>query len=216
MKKQKLSKKEKKKNLLKQYHKLIAITVLGFIVLLSVFFFIFKAEKEAKSSIVVFETTRGNIEIELFLERSPITAENFQYLVQTGYYDGTRFHRVIEGFMVQGGDPNSKDLNARDTWGRGGPGYFIQDEYIEGLSNLRGTIAMANAGEGTGGSQFFINVRDNTYLDWDKEPLTSKHPVFGKVVEGMDIIDEISKVTTTGRPYDRPLEDITIEKAYLK
>jgi len=167
-------------------------------------------------STAVLETNKGMIKIELFLDQSPVTAGNFKKLVEEGFYDGTRFHRVIENFMIQGGDPNSKDKENIALWGTGNPGYTIKDEFIQGLSNTRGTISMANSGPNSGGSQFFINVGDNTNLDWDKPPLTSKHPVFGKVIEGMEIVDDISKSATTGTPSDRPLEDVIITRAFME
>lgn len=159
-----------------------------------------------QKNIAVFETTKGKIKIELY-DNSPITTGNFKKLVNEGFYDDTIFHRVIKSFMVQGGDPEGT--------GTGGPGYTIEDEFIEGNSNRRGTIAMANTGRpNSGGSQFFINVADNTFLDYDKQPLTSKHPVFGKVIEGMDVVDSIVSVPTNQN--DKPLEDVKIIKAYLE
>jgi len=113
------------------------------------------------------------------------------------------FHRVIPGFMIQGGDPTGT--------GMGGPGYKIDDEFVAGHSNIRGTIAMANSGPNSGGSQFFINLVDNSFLDYDKQPLTSKHPVFGEVVEGMDVVDAIGSVPT-GVGY-KPVEDVVILRA---
>jgi peptidylprolyl isomerase len=128
----------------------------------------------------------------------PVTAGNFESLIKKGYYDGVIFHRVIDGFMIQGGDPTGT--------GRGGPGYTIKDEFTSHNKNNRGTISMANAGPNTGGSQFFINLIDNNFLD-------SKHPVFGTVVEGMDVVDTIGK-TKTG-PGDRPLQNVTIVRAVM-
>jgi len=161
-----------------------------------------------------FHTNKGVITLELFGDKMPITTNNFIKLAQSGFYDGVKFHRVIEGFMIQGGDPNTKDNTLKDQWGTGGPGYTIKDEFVEGLSNVRGTIAMANIGQpDSGGSQWFINLSDNTNLDFDKPPFTSKHPVFGKVVEGMDVVDAIAKVETEGP--DRPVEDVVIEKITL-
>lgn len=165
--------------------------------------------------IVVFTTNFGDIELELFEEKSPITAGNFKKLVEEGYYDGVKFHRVIANFMIQAGDPLSKDDANKQRWGTGGPGYAIEDEFIEGLSNVRGTIAMANAGPNTGGSQFFINLVDNVNLDWDKQPAQSKHPVFGKVMSGMDVVDEIGGVATQGIG-NTPVKDVVIEKAIIK
>ena len=144
---------------------------------------------------VLLKTNMGDITIQLF-EDMPITAGNFQKLVEKGFYDGTIFHRIIDSFMIQGGDPTGT--------GRGGPGYAIKDEFTRKNRNNRGTISMANAGPNTGGSQFFINLVDNNFLD-------SKHPVFGKVVEGMDVVDAIGKAKTGAM--DRPIKEIKIESA---
>lgn len=150
-----------------------------------------------KSSRVVLETTEGAITLELYSDM-PITTGNFLSLVQKGFYDNTLFHRVIPNFMIQGGDPEGT--------GYGGPGYVIKDEFTHagGNKNDRGTISMANAGPNTGGSQFFINVANNNGLD-------TKHPAFGKVVQGMDVVDKIVNVPTNAD--DRPLKDIKIIKA---
>lgn len=143
---------------------------------------------------VVLHTTMGDITIRLY-DDMPVTAGNFEKLVRSGFYDGTIFHRVIDGFMIQGGDPTGT--------GMGGPGYTIPDEFVKGHSNLRGTISMANTGRpNSGGSQFFINLVDNTYLDWDDPRTPSAHPVFGEVVEGLDVVDKIGKVRTDSS--DRP------------
>ncbi|MEK6809074.1 MAG: peptidylprolyl isomerase, partial [Nanoarchaeota archaeon] len=135
------------------------------------------------------------------------TTKNFIDLAEKGFYDQTKFHRVIENFMIQGGDPLSKDDSMKSRWGTGGPGYKIKDEFAKGLSNVRGTIAMANSGPNTGGSQFFVNVVNNNFLD-------SKHPVFGKVTEGMDIVDEIVAVKTDGQ--DKPAEDVVVKKITIE
>jgi len=139
----------------------------------------------------------GNITIALD-PAMPLTAGNFETLVGKGFYDGVIFHRAMDGFMIQGGDPTGT--------GRGGPGYVIPDEFTSANRNNRGTVAMANAGPNTGGSQFFINLVDNNYLD-------TKHPVFGKVVGGMDVVDRIAKVPTDAN--DRPLQNVTIIKATM-
>jgi peptidylprolyl isomerase len=144
---------------------------------------------------VLLNTSMGDITIQLF-DDMPVTAGNFKKLVEKGFYDGTIFHRVIDGFMLQGGDPTGT--------GRGGPGYSIKDEFTKHNKNDRGTISMANAGPNTGGSQFFINLVDNNYLD-------KAHPVFGKVVEGMDVVDKIGKVKTSAQ--DRPLTVVKIVAA---
>jgi peptidylprolyl isomerase len=150
-----------------------------------------------KDSKVKLETNYGNITIELY-GNMPITSGNFIKLVNKGFYDGTIFHRIIDGFMIQGGDPTGT--------GTGGPGYEIKDEFKGVQKNNRGTIAMANAGPNTGGSQFFINLVNNNYLD-------GKHPVFGKVIDGMDVVDKIAKVKTDSN--DKPIKEVKIIKASL-
>jgi peptidylprolyl isomerase len=165
--------------------------------------------------VAVMTTNRGVIEIELFADTMPITADNFISLANDGFYDGTKFHRVIEGFMIQGGDPISKTDEAM-RYGTGGPGYAIPDEHIEGefLTNVRGTIAMANSGPNSGGSQFFINLVDNVNLDFDKQPLSSKHPVFGRVLRGMDVVDEIGRTETN--PVDQPTDPVVVESVIIR
>ncbi len=148
---------------------------------------------------VILDTTLGEIEIELFDSDMPVTTGNFKKLIEKGFYNNTIFHRVIPDFMIQGGDPKGT--------GMGGPGYTIKDEFTKNNKNNRGTIAMANAGPNTGGSQFFINVVNNNYLD-------KMHPVFGKVVRGMDVADKISKAKRDRN--DKPLEKVAIKKAYVK
>ncbi|MFM2424011.1 MAG: Peptidyl-prolyl cis-trans isomerase-like 1 [Candidatus Parcubacteria bacterium] len=165
--------------------------------------------------IAVLTTNKGVIEIELYKDVMPITAGNFEKLVNEGFYNGVKFHRVIDGFMIQGGDPLTKDDAATARWGTGGPGYAIADEHIAGekLSNTRGSISMANSGPNSGGSQFFINLVDNTPLDFDKQPLSSKHPVFGRVVKGIEVVDAIGKVAVGLR--DVPVEPVVIESATI-
>jgi peptidylprolyl isomerase len=155
----------------------------------------------------VFDTNMGTIEIDLYTDKMPITTQNFIDLAEKEFYDGTRFHRVISEFMIQGGDPLSKDTSKKNRWGTGDPGYKIKDEFDSSLSNVPGTIAMANAGPNTGGSQFFINLVNNNFLD-------SKHPVFGKVVKGMEIVEKIGKTRTAQA--DQPVEDVIIEKVIIK
>ncbi len=151
--------------------------------------------EEDEGAKVLLETSMGNITIQLYSDM-PITTGNFLSLVEKGFYDGVIFHRIIDGFMIQGGDPEGT--------GMGGPGYTIEDEFTDNNRNDRGTIAMANAGPNTGGSQFFINLVDNNFLD-------DKHPAFGKVIVGMDVVDKISKVETDSN--DRPLEEVVIVRA---
>lgn len=165
----------------------------------------------SENTTAVFATSHGEITLELFTDVMPITTENFITLAKDGFYDGTKFHRVIKGFMIQSGDPNSKTDDVT-TYGTGGPGYTIEDEFVQDsrLSNTVGTIAMANTGQpNSGGSQFFINVADNTALDFDKEPMTSRHPVFGKVIDGMDVVQAIEAVETNER--DVPNDPVVIE-----
>lgn len=166
--------------------------------------------------VAVLETNMGTIEIELYEDVMPITAGNFKQLVEEGYYDGIKFHRVIDGFMIQCGDPITKTDDVM-RYGTGGPGYAIPDEHVAGenLTNVRGTISMANSGPNSGGSQFFINLVDNTNLDFDKQPLSSKHPVFGQVVAGMDVVDAIGSVDVNPGN-NLPLEDVVITKATIK
>src|SRR3972149_9765218 len=154
------------------------LALFGAVVALIVFG-IYKMNNTSNSGKVVLETNMGNITIELYSDM-PITSGNFEKLVSQRFYDGVIFHRVIEGFMIQGGDPQGT--------GMGGPGYEIKDEFSHagGNKNNRGTISMANSGPNTGGSQFFINLVDNNFLD-------TKHPAFGEIVEGVEIIDEIAK-----------------------
>jgi peptidylprolyl isomerase len=146
---------------------------------------------------VLLETNQGNITIELD-DKMPITAGNFRKLVEKGFYDGVIFHRVIPGFMIQGGDPTGT--------GMGGPGYVIKDEFAKNNRNDRGTLSMANAGPNTGGSQFFINVADNNFLD-------KKHPVFGKVVAGMEVVDAICNAPRDRN--DRPKQEMKMLKVRM-
>lgn len=160
-------------------------------------------------------TNEGTFKLELFEDTMPITAGNFIKLAEEGFYNGIQFHRIIPGFMIQGGDPITKTKEYL-RYGTGGPGYTIPDEHIVGeyLTNVRGTISMANSGPNSGGSQFFINVADNTNLDFDKQPLSSKHPVFGRIVDGMDTIDAISLAPTNES--DLPIDPIVIESITIK
>ena len=172
-----------------------AILLICLFLIITIGIYIMTAENNTK---IKLETNHGDIVIELYSEM-PITAGNFQNLVEKGTYDGVIFHRIIDGFMIQGGDPTGT--------GMGDPNIpNIQDEFTrdELDQNNRGTISMANAGPNTGSSQFFINLVNNNFLD-------GKHPVFGKVAEGMDVIDKIAKVQTNYE--DRPIEEVKIIKA---
>lgn len=145
---------------------------------------------------VKFETNHGTFTAEMFEDVAPKTAGNFLKLARKGYYDGIIFHRVISGFMIQGGDPTGT--------GTGGPGYNIPDEFAPGLAHTHtGILSMANSGADTGGSQFFITLAATPWLD-------GKHAIFGKVTTGLDIVEAIGVVDTN--PGDRPREDVVMEK----
>ena len=150
--------------------------------------------------IAVFGTTEGIIKIELYEDKAPITTGNFINLTNEGFYDGLIFHRVISGFMIQGGCP--------DGTGTGDPGYSIPDEFHDDLKHdSPGILSMANSGPNTGGSQFFITVAETSWLD-------GAHSVFGKVIEGMDVVNAISEVETDGS--NKPLEDVTINSITIE
>lgn len=152
------------------------------------------------------DTTMGDIVIEVFVNETPELAKNFLTLAKEGKYDGTPFHRVIKDFMIQTGDFTNKD-------GTGGHSYLGEGQDLAGEygggTNARGTLSMANRGPDTNGSQFFFNLVDNTFLDHDQDPKTSKHPVFAKVISGMDIVDAIADAETTG---EKPNADILMNK----
>jgi peptidylprolyl isomerase len=179
------------------------LKTIGAIIFLAIFIFAAFGVSKMTGNVVnsgtrvKLETNYGDIVIQLYKDM-PITTGNFEKLVSKGFYDKTIFHRIINNFMIQGGDPTGT--------GSGGPGYNIKDEFTHkgGNKNNRGTISMANAGPNTGGSQFFINLVDNNYLD-------SKHPAFGEVVSGMDVVDKIAGVQTNAN--DKPLKDVVIIKA---
>ena len=149
---------------------------------------------------VTFRTSQGLFRAELYEDRAPMTSANFVSLVEKEFYDGVIFHRVIDGFMIQGGDPTET--------GRGGPGYTIADEFGPGLGHdAAGILSMANAGPDTGGSQFFITIAPTPWLD-------RKHAVFGRVVEGMDVVRNIGKVKTARG--DRPVEDVVMKEVKVE
>jgi cyclophilin family peptidyl-prolyl cis-trans isomerase len=146
-----------------------------------------------------FDTTAGTFKVELFEDKAPVTTKNFIDLAEKGFYDGTIFHRVIDGFMIQGGDPTGT--------GRGGPGYTIKDEFHKDLRHLEaGLLSMANAGPNTGGSQFFVTLAATPWLD-------NKHAIFGAVKEGMDIVKKIGKARTN--PGDKPIEEQKINSVKI-
>ena len=148
-----------------------------------------------KSYTAKLNTNHGEVTIELFASDAPVTVNNFIFLAKENFYDGVIFHRVIDGFMIQGGDPTGT--------GTGGPGYRFQDEFVPSLTFAEpGLLAMANSGPGTNGSQFFITVTPTPHL-------TGKHTIFGKVTDGYDVVETISKVNTG--PRDKPADPVVIE-----
>ena len=164
----------------------------------------------------IFDTNKGQFTTEIFRDEMPITAENFITLAQSGFYDGLHFHRIIDGFMIQFGCPHSKDPNS-PRCGTGGPPHgTIEDEHPGNakFSNEPGTLSMANTGSpNSGGSQFFINTTHNSYLDWFA-PGASKHPVFGKIIDGSDIVEAIGKAQTGAG--DRPVEPIQVKSITIE
>lgn len=159
----------------------------------------------SKYNAAVLKTNMGDIKIKFYAEESPLTVNNFLNLAKAGFYDKTLFHRVIKDFMIQGGDPLSKESDW-SMHGTGGPGYRFKDE-INNHKLVRGSLAMANAGPNTNGSQFFIvTFEATTWLD-------GLHTNFGYVVDGMDVVDKIEGVAKDGR--DHPLEDVMIESIEL-
>ncbi|MEE1130530.1 MAG: peptidylprolyl isomerase [Caryophanon sp.] len=180
----------------------------------------------AGEKLVEMKTSMGTLKIKLFPEHAPKTVENFLGHAESGYYEGIIFHRVIEDFMIQGGDPTGTGMGGESIWGT-----TFEDECVPELMNLRGALSMANAGPGTNGSQFFIvqakkvqvpMLKQMEVRGWEKEAvdaykknggtpwLDGKHTVFGQVIEGMDVIDAIAVVEKGFQ--DKPKEDIVIEK----
>jgi len=155
-----------------------------------------------KIMIATLHTNMGDIAIEFNPDNAPNTVANFIKLAKEGFYNGTKFHRVIKGFMNQGGDPLTKDDSKKNLWGTGGPGYKFDDEIGPSNSNEAGTIAMANSGPNTAGSQFFINAVPNPNLD-------ANYTVFGRVVSGMDVVVAINNTPTDSS--DRPINPVVLE-----
>ncbi len=162
----------------------------------------------AQTANVIIKTNKGEIKIELFAGSAPNTTANFIKLAGEGFYNGTKFHRVIKGFMIQGGDPLSKDSGARARWGSGGPGYQFNDELTGKEKYPHGTLAMANSGPNTNGSQFFIVTAS------PEAQLPPSYTVFGKVVRGMDVALAIENVKTG--PNDQPLEDVVVDEVIVQ
>ncbi|MBL4644669.1 MAG: peptidylprolyl isomerase [Candidatus Pacebacteria bacterium] len=162
--------------------------------------------EQVGGTIAIMSTSMGDITIALNTTDAPKTVANFVKLANEGFYDGIKFHRVIPNFMVQGGDPLTKDDSAKDRWGTGGPGYTFEDEIHANNNNAAGTISMANAGPNTNGSQFFLNVANNDFLN-------DKHTVFGTITDGMDVVNAIVNVPTEGA--DRPVDAVIINSVTI-
>ena len=162
-----------------------------------------------QQSLVVLKTNKGDITLELFPQRAPITVANFLKLAQANFYDGVKFHRVMPDFMIQTGDPNSKDDDWSDD-GMGGPGYTFADEVTGADQLVKGMVAMANSGPNTNGSQSFIVTAEAT--PW----LNGKHTIFGKVTAGMDVVDAISRVKRNNDQENHPVQDIVIEGVSIR
>lgn len=158
-----------------------------------------KKDDKPTGNIVKFETTMGTFKAKLYTDKAPITTKNFIDLVNKGFYNGIIFHRIIDGFMIQGGDPTGT--------GRGGSGTKIKDEFGPGLKHdKKGILSMANAGPNTGESQFFITLAPQPHLD-------GKHAVFGEIIEGMNVVEKIGKVKTG--QMDKPVEDVKMTKVTM-
>jgi cyclophilin family peptidyl-prolyl cis-trans isomerase len=166
-----------------------------------------QAEKAKQSDdIVVIETDFGKIEFGLFPDIAPLNVENIVKLVRKDFYNGTTFHRVVPDFVIQGGDPLTKDNNPAND-GTGGPGYYLKDEYSKDVKHLEGTVALAKARDDENGSQFYICLKTLDFLD-------GKYTIVGQVIKGMDAVKEIAKVKTDRN--DRPIENVTMKKVYMK
>src|SRR3989344_2892397 len=199
-------------------NKYLSVVIVVIVIILGIWFslsgtgkeeeIIINSNNQSKIMNATLHTNQGDIVIEFFDSLAPNTVANFSKLAEEGFYNGTKFHRVIKGFMIQGGDPLTKDDTKVNLWGTGGPGYSFADELGEGNENNRndvGTISMANSGPNTNGSQFFINTAPNNFLD-------DKHTVFGRVTSGMDVVEKIEN-TPTILPgvADRPASAMILE-----
>ena len=163
-----------------------------------------KTKTNVRKEVTVIKTNMGTIELELFPGVAPKAVENFTKLANKGYYDGIIFHRVIDNFMIQGGDPTGTGRGGESIWGKP-----FEDEFSPELKfDQPGLLAMANAGPGTNGSQFFITLVPTPWLN-------NHHTIFGKVIKGMDVVQAIGKVQTT-KPFDKPVKDVVMEKVTVE
>jgi len=159
-----------------------------------------------QENIVIIETDFGNIKFALFIEKAPENVNNIIKLVKDEFFNGTTFHRVIPDFVIQGGDPNTKD-NDPSNDGYGGPSYYIKDEITKDLKHIKGTVALAKANPDENGSQFYICLKKLPFLD-------GKYTIIGQVLEGMDVVLKIAEVKTDKN--DRPIENVVMKKVYMK
>ncbi len=166
-----------------------------------------KTNSDTKSMTAILQTSMGEITIEFLPNIAPNAVANFTKLAKEGFYDGIKFHRVIKDFMIQAGDPLSKDDSKKAMWGTGGPGYKFADEITAESKNDLGTVAMANSGPNTNGSQFYINAKNNNFLD-------GKYVVFGKVTKGLDVVLAIQAVKTSAG--DVPVTPVVIKGITLQ
>lgn len=181
-------------------------TIAAVLVLAGLAIFFMKGDNAKTMNNVTLKTNMGDITIELSSDK-PLTTQNFLKLAQSNFYNGVKFHRVIQGFMIQAGDPLSKDDTKKMYWGTGGPGYKFNDELTGKETYLRGTVAMANAGPNTNGSQFFIVTAEDSQLP-------PQYTVFGRVTAGIDVALAIEKVKTEQN--DRPVQDVVINSVEVK
>jgi cyclophilin family peptidyl-prolyl cis-trans isomerase len=205
-----------KKKLPKHIHKKVSKFTIHILFLSSIIFLIlgliivYNVSKyhgvSNKPKTIVFQTTKGDVTIELD-NRSINTVNNFINLSKTGFYNGTKFHRVIKGLMIQGGDPFTKQDITKTLWGHGGPGYVFKDEFHKDDKMVRGVVAMANNGPNTNGSQFFILTAEKASL------YEGRNTIFGHVIKGMDIVEAISEVPASVT--DVPKVDIILKKVYI-
>lgn len=166
-----------------------------------------KAPTATKAVTATIETNLGEIILELWPDKAPKTVENFVKLAKQGFYDGIRFHRIVPGFVIQGGDPQTKDLSKKDLWGTGGPGYKFADEPVVG-DYERGALAMANSGPNSNGSQFFVCLTNLSGR------LPKNYNLFGKVVKGIEVVDKIAAIPRDSG--DRPTSDALMKKVTVK